>query len=157
IEHAHLDSWHDVVVMAVAHARPGERDLLLRTLLAGNAEARRDRAVADRLHLVAAARLEQADVTATREVRPMAARAAARLIPPDDPRDAELLAKAGRFILDLLPDPAGLTDTQAAAVVRTVALIGGEAARAKIAEFASLDQAVVIDELLRAWRQADDP
>src|SRR5262249_52035733 len=69
IEHAHLDSWHDVMVMAVAHARPAERDHLLRKLLAGNAEARRDREVADRLHLVAAACLEQADASVTGEVR----------------------------------------------------------------------------------------
>jgi hypothetical protein len=157
VEHAHLDSWHDVMVMAVAHARPKERDSLLRNLLAGNTEARRDRRVADRLHLVAAACLEQADVTATGEVRTLVERAAARLIPPDNPEDAELLAKAGPFVLDLLPPAAELTDAQAAAVVRTVALIGGEEARARIAEFAGLDQAVVIDELLRAWRQADDP
>lgn len=157
IEHAHLDSWHDVVVMAVAHARPVERELLLRKLLAGNTEARRNRLVADRLHLVAAACLEQADVTATGEVRTLVERAAARLIPPDNSEDAELLAKAGRFVLELLPDAAGLTDSQAAAVVRTVALIGGEEARVKIAQFANLDEAVVIDELLRAWRQADDP
>jgi NACHT conflict system protein/NACHT domain-containing protein len=157
IDHAHLDSWHDVVVMAVAHARPHEREALLRKLLDGNAAARRDRTVADRLHLVAAACLEQADVTATGEVRTLVERAAARLIPPDNADDAELLAKAGRFVLDLLPDPHGLTEAQAAAVVRTVALIGGEAARDKIARFAAVDEAVVIDELLRAWRQADDP
>jgi hypothetical protein len=157
LEHAHIDSWHDVVVMAVAHARPNERESLLRSLLAGNAEAKRDRRVADRLHLVAAACLEQADVTATGEVRTLVEQAAARLIPPDNPEDAELLAKAGPFVLDLLPPAAGLTDTQAAAVVRTVALIGGEEARTKIAAFAGMDQAVVIDELLRAWRQADDP
>src|SRR5262249_24739956 len=98
-----------------------------------------------------------ADVTATVEVRTLVERAAARLIPPDNSEDAELLARAGPFVLDLLPPAADLTDAQAAAVVRTVALIGGEEARTKIAEFANLDQAVVIDELLRAWRQADDP
>lgn len=60
VEHAHLDHWHDVVVMAVAHARPRERDKLLQELLRGNAEAHRDQRVRDRLHLVAAACLEPA-------------------------------------------------------------------------------------------------
>ena len=157
VEHAHLDSWHDVVVMAVAHARPHERDVLLRDLLAGNSAARHSRLVADRLHLVAAACLEEADVTATGEVRELVERAAARLIPPRSLDDAELLAKAGRFVLDLLPDPAGLSEAQAASVVRTAALIGGEGARTKLAEFTTVDESVVIDELLRAWRLADDP
>ena len=26
IDHAHLDQWHDVVIMSVAHARPAERE-----------------------------------------------------------------------------------------------------------------------------------
>src|SRR5262249_52760960 len=115
VEHAHIDSWHDVVVMAVAPAPPAQRELLLRRLLPGDAEARRARRVAARLPLVAAACLEQADVTATGEVRTLVERAAARLIPPDNPEDAELLARAGPFVLDLLPPAADLTDAQAAA------------------------------------------
>src|SRR5262249_4894117 len=46
---------------------------------------------------------------------------------------------------------------EAACVVRTAAMIGGEGAREKIAEFTSIDQSIVIDELLRAWRHSDDP
>lgn len=40
---------------------------------------------------------------------------------------------------------------------RTAAMIGGDLARKKIAQFTAIDQARVIDELLRAWRQSDDP
>src|SRR5262249_40765904 len=65
IEHAPVDPGHEVGGMAGAHARPQERESLLRELRAGNAEARRSRLVADRLQLVAAACLEQADVTGT--------------------------------------------------------------------------------------------
>ena len=43
IDHAHLDQWHDVVIMAVAHARPGERELILTDLLRGNTAARERR------------------------------------------------------------------------------------------------------------------
>lgn len=156
-EHAHLDLWHDVVVMAVAHARPHERETLLHELLNDRPRSRQDPRTRDRLHLVAAACLEQADVTATNDVRDKVERAAARLIPPANLDDAELLARAGRFVLDLLPGPAGLPDAQAACVIRTAALLGGEAAWEKIAEFTNVDESVVIDELLRAWRQSDDP
>ncbi len=157
IEHAHLDHWHDVVVMAVAHARPRERERILGDLLRGNAEARQYPRVRDRLHLVAAACLEQADVMQTDEIRRQVQEAAARLIPPGSLDDAELLAKAGPFVLDLLPGPDGLAEHEAACVIRTAAMIGGEGAREKIAEFTSIDQSIVIDELLRAWRHSDDP
>jgi hypothetical protein len=157
VEHAYLDHWHDVVVMAVAHARPRERDRLLQELLRGNAEAHRDQRVRDRLHLVAAACLEQADVVDTDEVRELVQRAAARLIPPLTLDDAELLARAGAFVLDLLPGPEGLSEDQAARVVRTAAMIGGEGARDKISQFVAMDESVVIDELLRAWRRSEDP
>jgi hypothetical protein len=157
VDHAHLDHWHDVVVMAVAHARPRERDKLLHELLQGNAEAHRDERVRDRLHLVAAACLEQADVVDTDEIRELVQRAAARLIPPATLDDAELLARAGAFVLDLLPGPEGLSEAQAARVVRTAAMVGGEGARDKISQFVSVDESVVIDELLRAWRRSDDP
>ncbi|SNY66963.1 NACHT domain-containing protein [Paractinoplanes atraurantiacus] len=157
IENAHLDPWHDVVIMAVAHARPIERERLLGDLLAGNAAARERPAVHDRLRLLAAACLAQADVTESDEIRDQVHRAAQRLIPPASLDDAELLARAGPFVLELLPGPEGLNDEQAAGVVRTAAMIGGEAARDTIARFTAIDQALVIDELLRAWRVSDDP
>jgi hypothetical protein len=157
IEHAHQDHWHDVVVMAVLHARPMERDQLLQGLLHGNEEAQHDPRVRDRLHLVAAACLEQAHVVNTHEVRVEVQQAAARLIPPRSPEEAELLARAGPFVLELLPGPEGLSDAEAARVVRTAALIGGELAREKIAMFTTIDESVVIEELLRAWRLSEDP
>ena len=68
-----------------------------------------------------------------------------------------MLAKAGQFVLDLLPGPQGLDDDQAARVIRTAAMIGGEGARDTIARFIGIEQSVVIDELLRAWRLSEDP
>jgi hypothetical protein len=157
IEHAHQDHWHDVVVMAVLHARPAERDQLLQGLLRGNEEAQRDVRIRDRLHLVAVACLEQADVVGSQEVRVLVQQAAQRLIPPRNPEEAEFLARAGSFVLELLPGPEGLSDAAAARVVRTAAMIGGELAREKIAKFTTIDESVVIEELLRAWRLSEDP
>jgi hypothetical protein len=79
------------------------------------------------------------------------------MIPPASLDEADLLARAGPFVLDLLPEPDDLTADQAARVVRTIAGIGGEAARDKIAKFTPLNESLVIDELLRAWRASDDP
>lgn len=162
VEHAHRDDWTDVVVMAVAHARPVERAQVLVGLLDGNESARHDRRVADLLHLVAAASLEQADVVGRTDkrgdVRAEVRRAVARLIPPTTMNEAEALATAGAFVRDLLPDTAeGLTDVQAACVVRTIAMIGGEGALEKIKPFTELDESVVLEELLRAWRLSPDP
>jgi hypothetical protein len=157
VEQAHLDHWHDVVVSAVAHARPRERDRVLRRLVAGNTAARSDERARHRLHLVAASCLEQADVLDSNEARALVQAAAARLVPPATLDDADLLARAGPFVLDLLPGPEGLTPHQAACVVRTAAMIGGEGVRERLAAFVPIAEARVIDELLRAWRRSDDP
>ncbi|GAA2803527.1 NACHT domain-containing protein [Saccharopolyspora taberi] len=157
LANAHHDEWLDVVVMAVTLARPRERARILQGLLDGNDDARRDPRVADRLRLLAVACLEQASVIEPDEVRDKVRAAAADLIPPDSPQSAELLAEAGTFVLDLLPGPAELSEQDAANVIRTAALIGGPAAVRKIGEFTSVDQTLVIDELLRAWRYAQNP
>jgi hypothetical protein len=157
VEQAHLDHWHDVVMNAVAHARPRERDRVLRRLVSGNAAARADARLANRLRLVAAACLEQADVLDTDEARQVVEHAATQLIPPATLDDADVLARAGPFVLDLLPGPEGLTPQQAACVVRTAAMIGGEGVRERLAEFVPLAETRVIDELLRAWQRSEDP
>jgi hypothetical protein len=156
IERAHQDDWHEVVVMAVAHARPHERARMLEVMLAGNEVARSNHRVRTRLHLLAAACLGQADVIDPDTVRRKVEAAAAHLIPPASLADAEELARAGDFVLDLLPGPAGLTWDQSAAVIRTAALIGGDTAWARLAEFVAVDNARVIDELLTAWRLSGD-
>jgi hypothetical protein len=85
--------------------------------------------------------------------------AARRLIPPTSFQIAEMLAKAGSFVVGLLPGPDQLTgpdqDTIAACVIRTLAMIGGEEVWAKIKPFTAMRQSTVVDELLRGWREAD--
>ena len=157
VEQAHLDQWHEVVIMAVAHARPTERATLLRELLSGNQASHQDRRVADRLHLLAAASLEQADVLDDNAIRTTVQRAAARLIPPSSFEEAALLARSGEFVLELLPGPQGLNEQQMAYVVRTIATIGGAASIDRIRAFSAADKTMVVDELLRAWRESDNP
>ncbi|MET9259824.1 NACHT domain-containing protein [Amycolatopsis sp. NPDC004079] len=156
--HAHEDYWYEVVFMAAARAREGEVAELLGNLLR-RARRSTDKAVADRLKLVAAACLEYADVVDPHSQRVEVEAAARQLLPPVDVQQAEMLAKAGRFVVGLLPGPDELTgpnrDTAAAAVLRTLALVGGEEAWQKIRPFTAMHQSTVVNELLRGWRAFD--
>ncbi|WP_217559639.1 NACHT domain-containing NTPase [Streptomyces sp. GbtcB6] len=115
-DHADDTQWEDVIRMAVAHARPGERASLLRRLLA---------AQSPRLTLLALACLEHA-VALDAGVRAEVERRAAELIPPRTTEDAQTLAEAGPLVLELLPGPEGLTAKEARSVTVTASLLGTE-------------------------------
>lgn len=159
VGHAHEDSWYEVVFMAAARAREGEVGDLLGRLLRRAGQRGTERWIADRLTLVAAACLQYADVVDPHSRRVEVEQAAGLLVPPADMLQAEMLAKAGRFVIGLLPGPDELTgpnrDTAAAAVLRTLALIGGEEAWEKIRPFTAMHHSTVVDELLRGWRTFD--
>lgn len=159
VGHAHEDSWYEVVFMAAARAREGEVGDLLGRLLRRAGQRGTPRWIADRLTLVAAACLQYADVVDPHSRRVEVEQAAGRLVPPADMQQAEMLAKAGRFVVGLLPGPDELTgpnrNAAAAAVLRTLALIGGEEAWEKIRPFTAMHQSTVVDELLRGWRTFD--
>ena len=151
VRNAHDDQWDDVVRMAVGHARVDERGGLLRKLL-----RRADRAprLRHRLVLLAAACLEHApelDPAVRAEVEARTA----ELLPPRDTRDAEALAKAGELVLELLPGAEGLDERTAAAVVRTAALIEGDAAFEVISRFREDSRPDVAFEVSRAWGAFD--
>ncbi|MGY1998657.1 NACHT domain-containing protein [Streptomyces rochei] len=124
VEEGHLDviaghagdtQWEDVIRMAVAHARPGERAMLLRRLLAEDTP---------RLTLLALACLEHATALDPAVRAQVEARAGA-LIPPGTTEDAKALAEAGPLVLELLPGPEGLTDAEAHGVTVTASLLAG--------------------------------
>lgn len=147
VRNAHEDTWDNVVRMAVGHARPDERAYLLRQLLHRADQGERDRS---RLVLLAAACLEHApelDPAVWREVQ----NRTARLLPPRSASQAGELAKAGELVLELLPEPAGLTEAEAAATIRTAALVGGDRALQVIAGFRTDDRYEVGRELSDAW------
>jgi NACHT domain len=158
IDHAQEDSWREVVVMAVAHARPKERaELLQRLLDKASAIRKKDSRLADRLDLIAAVCLAEVQVIDPEDVRSRVWDAVRTLIPPATFDDADALARAGAFVLDLLPGPAGLSEDEAARVVHTAARIGGDGAWEKIAPFAATNETMVINELLSGWRLSSDP
>ncbi|MBO0655786.1 NACHT domain-containing protein [Streptomyces triculaminicus] len=133
VSHAHEEQWQDVVRLAVGHARSQSRAKLLDGLVARGDAKPEHRA---RLHLLAAACLEYA-VELDPTVRHRVERRAAALVPPHGLADALALAKVGPLVLELLPGPETIDPYghEAAMVVRTAELIGGEAAELLIRRF----------------------
>ncbi|WP_052425005.1 NACHT domain-containing protein [Streptomyces fulvoviolaceus] len=151
VRNAHDDQWDDVVRMAVGHARVEERGRLLRQLL-----RRADRAprLRHRLVLLAAACLEHAPELEP-EVRAEVQGRAGELVPPRSLTEAEELAKVGELVLELLPGPDGLNERSAGAVVRTAALLKGDAALSVISRYREDTRTGVADELCNAWGSFD--
>ncbi|MGW1688529.1 NACHT domain-containing protein [Streptomyces albidoflavus] len=150
LSHAHLDQWHEVVVMAVGHARPRERGQILTSLLDRGDNEPDSR---HRLHLLAAACLEtvgECDPAVYERVR----RSTAKLIPPRRMTEAKEIAAAGEMVIPLIPNRR-LSATAAAATVRMASLVGGDGALSLISRFAKDDRVTVQRELERAWSYFD--
>ncbi|MFJ9199156.1 NACHT domain-containing protein [Streptomyces flaveolus] len=146
--HAHDTQWEDVIRMAVAHARPGERAVLLRRLLAEDTP---------RLTLLALACLEHATALDP-AVRAEVETRAGALIPPGTKEEAKALAEAGPLVLELLPGPEDLTDTEAHGVTVAASLLathepaGALAVLRRFREHPSLD---VRRQLVGTWERFD--
>ncbi|MGW2108541.1 NACHT domain-containing protein [Streptomyces sp. NPDC001948] len=152
VKHAHDDQWHDVVQMAVGHARADERARLLRQLLKRAGQTRKHR---HRLVLLAAASLEHApelDPAVRAEVQERTA----ELVPPRSKAEAEALAEVGELVLGLLPGPQEVEGEYAAGyVVRTAALVGGDAAYEVVKRYRDDERTWVAAELSDAWGSFD--
>ncbi|WP_031156523.1 NACHT domain-containing protein [Streptomyces xanthophaeus] len=149
VQHAHDDTWEDVIRMSVGHARPAERARLLRGLLRRADRVKRDHS---RLVLLAASCLEHAPELEP-GVRADIEHRTAALLPPRSVEQADELAKVGELVLELLPEPADLTEDEAAATVRTAALVGGVRALELITGFRDDGRFLVCHELSTGWRR----
>ncbi|MFE0176083.1 NACHT domain-containing protein [Streptomyces sp. NPDC059002] len=147
------DMWEDVIRMAVAQARPRERAEILRDLLAYGDTHPEERA-RKRIHLLAAACLEHAAELAP-AVREEVERRTAELIPPRSASDARALAEAGPVVLDLLPEPDGLTDEEARLVTIAATHIRSDTAIPYLARFARSPIRVVRNQLMWGWQRYD--
>lgn len=161
LDNADKPHWHDVVVMAGAHARPGERNWILLSLLD---RGRSDAEQRDALYLLAAAILEQTSVlppdSSSPNVRERVTAAMAQLIPPRTAAAADQLAATGPFVLDLMPGPDGLADEQAELVVRAAARIAAQwnppGAIEKILQFTARPTKGMFSQLLEPWGRLGD-
>ncbi|MFG2777388.1 NACHT domain-containing protein [Streptomyces prunicolor] len=157
VEEGHLDvltsraddtQWEDVIRMAVAHARPRERVVLLRQLLSREEP---------RLTLLALACLEHATALDP-GVRVEVEERAAALIPPRTAEDAHALAGAGPLVLELLPGPESLKDEEATLVTVTASVLGAEepdGALAVLRRFREQPSLDVRRQLVGTWDRFD--
>ncbi|MFF9766352.1 NACHT domain-containing protein [Streptomyces sp. NPDC014636] len=151
--HAADDQWEDVIGMAVALARPRERETLFQALLALGDRAS-DKRTQARVYLLAAACLEHATSLAP-SVREAVEQRTATLIPPESPEEARALAEVGPLILGLLPEPEKLSDEAAFHVVVAASHVKSDAALPFLARFAGHPYQAVRAQLMWAWPRFD--
>ncbi|MFH9067380.1 NACHT domain-containing protein [Streptomyces coeruleorubidus] len=151
LANAHLDQWHEVFVMAVGHARPKERSILLSGLIKrGECDAEHKK----RLHLLAAACLETATECDPPNVYTQVREITAELIPPRRITDAKELAAAGDMVIPLIPKRR-LSANEAVATIRMAAIVGGDGALSLISRHARDKRVTVQREIRQAWEYFD--
>ncbi len=150
------DQWREVVIMAAGHAQPKQRDELLDKLLHPSRHDFYFGENRDKLSLIAIACLQTAPQISP-EQHAEIDRLTRELIPPKSVDAAESLAAAGEVVLDVLAERPPRNMYEAAASIRTAALIGGPDALAFNGEMAARygRYGKVSDELIRAWRVFD--
>jgi hypothetical protein len=150
------DQWREVVIMAAGHAQPKQRDELLDKLLHPSRHDFFFGENRDKLSLIAIACLQTAPQISP-EQHAEIDQLTRGLIPPKSVDAAESLAAAGEMVLDVLAEHLPRDLYEAAASIRTAALIGGSDALAFIGAMAIRygRYQEVDDELIRAWRVFD--
>ncbi|MBT2506818.1 NACHT domain-containing protein [Streptomyces sp. ISL-98] len=149
VRHAANDQWEDVIRMAVAHARPRERVEFFGDLLSYGDE-NPDDAARTRVHLLAAACLEDATELSL-AVRQEVERRTEALIPPRSAEAARELAAVGPMILDLLDGPERLDEEAAEHVVIAASHVASERAIPFLARFCGHQAERVRAQLIWSW------
>lgn len=142
VNHADTDEWEDVILLALAHARPREAEHMLRRLT---------EPATPRGTLLAAAGLRYAAEVAP-ETRRRVEEGLAAQVPPATKAAAREVARAGGdLVLSLLPGPDGLDDDTALRVVQTAAQLRSEAALHFLSRFRDHTDSLVGMQLAAAW------
>ncbi|MFH9576144.1 NACHT domain-containing protein [Streptomyces sp. NPDC017230] len=146
VNHAEMDDWEDVILLALAHARPREAEYILRRL-ADSGHARGTLLAAAGLRYVA-----EVDP----EVRRRVEDGLRAHIPPVDFEAAREVARAGGdLMLGLLPGPEEIDHHTATRVVYTAACVGSEAALRFLCRFREHPDPEVQQHLAAAWHLFD--
>ena len=147
LEHAHEAEWEEVIRMAVAHARPDECATLLQGLLApGKTGMKRNRR-----RLLAAACLEHV-TELDPETHARVRRETRNMVRPGDDRAARGLGWVGPIVLEMLPDPATVSDDEAYRLALTVTRIDDDAAVDYLARLRDRRSLALRAELAHGWR-----
>ncbi|MEU7847668.1 NACHT domain-containing protein [Micromonospora parva] len=151
LEHAHLDTWRETIILAAGHANaPVRRQLLAGLLTLADERPKQAR----RLRLLAAACLETAPAVEPEVLGRI--RSHLRELLPRSVAEARSLAAVGEPLLAELPaDLSTLSEAQAAATVRAVALVNGPDALSTLARYGTDPRPRVQQQLVTAWEYFD--
>ncbi|MDQ1028380.1 hypothetical protein QF035_005962 [Streptomyces umbrinus] len=146
VNHSRYDDWDDVILLAIAHARPKEAEQMLRRLVGQDSS---------RGKLLAAAGLRYvAEVEPS--VRELVEEGVGSLIPPRSITEAEELGRAGGdLLLALLPGPENVDDRTAHHVVQAASHLGNEAALHFLTRFRKHPSQEVQTTLAACWPRFD--
>nr|WP_203599207.1 NACHT domain-containing protein [Streptomyces sp. SID10853] len=152
INHAHQDDWEEVVRMSVALARPDECAYLLDGLIAARKGAR---PVESRHRkLLAAASLEHA-TELDPAVRARVHRYTRDLARPTTLEGARALGWIGPIVLEMLPDPATVSDDEAHRLAVTATSVADDRAIGYLVRMRDRSSWAVRSQLAGAWRRYD--
>jgi hypothetical protein len=152
LDHAHEPEWEEVIRMAVAHARPDECGALLAGLIApGRVGMQRNRR-----RLLAAACLEHV-TELDPETHARIRRETRNIVRPTSVAAARGLGWVGPIVLEMLPDPATVSDEEAYRIAVTVTRINDDAAVHYLARLLQRESLPLVlrAELVRGWRNFD--
>ncbi|MFE0419174.1 NACHT domain-containing protein [Streptomyces tendae] len=146
VDHAHRDEWEDVILLALAHARPKEAEYILRRLTEPGTP---------RGSLLAAAGLRYA-AEVEPGVRERVEDGLAAHVPPAGLEAAVEVAQAGGdLVLGMLPGPDGVDERTAYLTVQTAIEVGTEAALHFLTRFRDHPSEDVQRALAGAWDRFD--
>ncbi|MFH8408014.1 NACHT domain-containing protein [Streptomyces sp. NPDC018019] len=152
LNHAHLSEWEDVIRMAVALARPDECAALLNGLLAPRPRIRA--AEARHRKLLAAACVEHA-TELDPEVRHRVRRFTRDMVRPSTAAGARALGWIGPIVLEMLPEPAEVSDGEAYLLAVTATSIADDMAIDYLTGLRKRAHHDVRAQLAGAWRRYD--
>ncbi|WP_435251926.1 NACHT domain-containing protein [Streptomyces tendae] len=146
VDHAHRDEWEDVILLALAHARPKEAEYILRRLTEPGTP---------RGSLLAAAGLRYA-AEVEPGVRERVEQGLAAHVPPAGLEAAVEVARAGGdLVLGMLPGPDDADERTAYLTVQTAIEVGTEAALHFLSGFRDHPSEDVQRALAGAWDRFD--
>ncbi|MDA5142564.1 NACHT domain-containing protein [Streptomyces sp. AD681] len=146
VDHAHRDEWEDVILLALAHARPKEAEYILRRLTEPGTP---------RGSLLAAAGLRYA-AEVEPGVRERVEEGLAAHVPPAGLEAAVEVAQAGGdLVLGMLPGPDDADERTAYLTVQTAIEVGTEAALHFLSRFRGHPSEDVQRALAGAWDRFD--
>jgi hypothetical protein len=160
LRNVHDPLYHDIAIMAVGQTQdePERQSKLLNAIIR---RAEVDRAHSRQLWLLSAASIADVgmvDPLISDRIR----RETELLLPPKDLEEAETVARAGEFVLDLLAEAAQrreFTDEEAAATVRIVGLVDvdGPVSLGLLRHFSRRSSERIQHELIAAWSRSATP